>query len=210
VQTAGYGESILLADEGDRANFLLEISFARDTQFCEPDWRSGGMRPLPGNAVARDQAVTKNCVDMFLRIFLGGLLAVSMVQAQSPSPTLDNQDQVALIALENEWLANLHNPTVLETILASDFVHPLPSGDFVTKAQHIQFTSTHLPPPNRKRRFDQMQVRVYGDVGIVNGIVLTSDEQGREVDRTIFTDVFVRRNGRWEAVNAQENAVSRQ
>jgi hypothetical protein len=53
-----------------------------------------------------------------------------------------------------------------------------------------------------------MQVRVYGDVGVVNGIVLTTDEQGREVERTIFTDVFVRRNGRWEAVNAQENAVS--
>ena len=87
-----------------------------------------------------------------------------MVQAQSPSPTLDNQDQVALIALENEWLANLHNPAVLEKILASDFVHPLPIGDFVTKAQHIQFSSAHPPPPNQKQRFDQMQVRVYGDV----------------------------------------------
>ena len=129
----------------------------------------------------------------------------SPVLAQSPSP--DNQDQAALIALENEWLANLHNPTVLEKILASDFVHPLPTGDFVTKAQHIQFSSTHLPPPNRKQRFDQMRVRVYGDVGIVNGIVLTTDEQGREAERTIFTDVFVRRNRRWEAVNAQENAV---
>ena len=129
----------------------------------------------------------------------------SPVLAQSPSP--DNQDQAALIALENEWLAELHNPAVLEKILASDFVHPLPTGDFVTKAQHIQFSSTHLPPPNRKQRFDQMRVRVYGDVGIVNGIVLTTDEQGREVERTIFTDVFVRRNRRWEAVNAQENAV---
>ena len=129
----------------------------------------------------------------------------SPVLAQSPSP--DNQDQAALIALENEWLANLHNPAVLEKILASDFVHPLPTGDFVTKAQHIQFSSTHPPPPNRKQRFDQMRVRVYGDVGIVNGIVLTTDEQGREVERTIFTDDFVRRNRRWEAVNAQENAV---
>jgi hypothetical protein len=66
-----------------------------------------------------------------------------------------------------------------------------------------------LPPPNRKQQFDQMQVRVYGDVGIANGIVLTTDEQGRELERIIFTDVFVRRNGRWEAVNAQENAVGK-
>src|SRR5437763_14354265 len=143
---------------------------------------------------------------MLSAIVLGAWATGSPVRAQSPSP--GNQDQAALIALENEWLANLHNPAVLEKILASDFVHPLPTGDFVTKAQHIQFSSTHLPPPTRKQRFDQMQVRVYGDVGVVNGIVLTTDEQGREGERTIFTDVFVRRNGRWEAVNAQENAIS--
>jgi hypothetical protein len=168
--------------------------------------RTGGWLPYSGK-FARDQTATKNCGDMILRIFFPTLLALSAVQGQSPSP--DNQDQAALIALENEWLANLHNPAVLEKILASDFVHPLPSGDFVTKAQHIRFSLTHLPPPDRKQRFDQMQVRVYGDVGIVNGIVLTTDEQGREVERTIFTDVFVRRNGRWEAVNAQENAVGK-
>ena len=156
--------------------------------------------------ICEQSPAAKNCTDMILRIVLGGLLAVSVVHGQSPSP--NNRDQAALIALENEWLANLHNPTVLEKILAPDFVHPLPTGDFVTKAQHIQFSTTHLPPPNRKQRFDQMQVRVYGDVGIVNGIVLTTDEQGREAERTIFTDVFVRRNGRWEAVNAQENAIS--
>jgi Domain of unknown function (DUF4440) len=144
---------------------------------------------------------------MILRIFLGGLLAISVAQAQNPSP--DKPDQAALIALENEWLANLHNPAVLEKILASDFVHPLPTGDFVTKAQQIQFLSTHLPPPNRKKRLDQMRVRVYGDVGIVNGIVLTTDEQDHEVERAIFTDVFVRRNGGWEAVNAQENVVGK-
>jgi len=161
---------------------------------------------LQGKICERSTAI-KNCANMILRIFFGGLLAISMVHAQSPSP--DKQDQAALIALENEWLANLHNPAVLEKILASDFVHPLPTGDFVTKAQHIQFSATHLPPPNRKQRFDQMQVRVYGEVGIVNGIVLTTDEQGHELERSVFTDVFVRRNGRWEAVNAQENAVSR-
>ena len=70
---------------------------------------------------------------MILRIFLGGLLAVSVVHAQNPSP--ENREQAALIAFENEWLANLHNPAVLEKILASDFVHPLPTGDFVTKTQ---------------------------------------------------------------------------
>jgi hypothetical protein len=61
-----------------------------------------------------------------------------------------------------------------------------------------------------------MRVRVYGDVGIVNGVVVTTDEKGpsrtggdEEVNRTVFTDVFVWRDGRWQAVNAQENAVGK-
>lgn len=36
-----------------------------------------------------------------------------------------------------------------------------------------------------------MRVRVYDNVGNVNGTVLTTDELGNEVDRTIFTDAFV-------------------
>jgi predicted GNAT superfamily acetyltransferase len=48
---------------------------------------------------------------------------------------------------------------------------------------------------------------MYGDVGIVNGIVVTSDAHGKDVNRTIFTDVFVYRDGRWQAINAQENKV---
>ena len=126
------------------------------------------------------------------------------VPAQSRTP---ERRRAALIALENEWLANEHNARALERILASDFVHPLPTGEFVTKAQHIAFSSAHPLPANRKQHLDQLRVRVYGDAGIVNGIVVTSDEEGREVDRTIFTDVFVKRDGRWQAVNAQENAV---
>ena len=130
------------------------------------------------------------------------------LQAQSRTP---EQDRAALIALENEWLANEHSASVLERILASDFVHPLPTGDFVTKAQHIAFSSAHPPPANLKQHFDQMRVCVYGDVGIVNGVVVTTDETGgdEKVDRTVFTDVFVWRDGRWQAVNAQENAVGK-
>jgi hypothetical protein len=141
---------------------------------------------------------------MLLTIALCACATCSPLQAQERTP---EQDRAALIALENEWLANEHNPAVLERILGADFVHPLPTGDFVTKAQHINFSSAHRPPANLKQHFDQMRVRTYGDVGIVNGVVVTTDEKDHDVDRTVFTDVFVWRDGRWQAVNAQENAV---
>ena len=117
------------------------------------------------------------------------------------------QDRAALIELENTWLQGEHDRAILERVLASDFVHPVVTGDFLTKAQHIYYSSKRVPPANLKQSFDQMNVRLYGDVGIVNGLVITSDQNGKQLDRSIFTDVFVYREGRWQAINAQENKV---
>jgi Domain of unknown function (DUF4440) len=119
------------------------------------------------------------------------------------------QDRQALIALENAWLKGEHDAAVLDATLASDFVHPVVTGDFLTKEQHIYYSSRHVPPSNLRKRFGNLSVRVYGDVGIVNGIVVTSDEHGKDVTRAIFTDVFVYRDGRWQAINAQENKVGK-
>jgi Domain of unknown function (DUF4440) len=118
-----------------------------------------------------------------------------------------NGNRDALVVLENEWLKNEHNAAELERILASDFMHPVVIGDVLTKAQHIQFSSKHVPPADLTNHFEGLQVRIYGDVGIVNGLVVTTNKDGNPVDKTVFTDVFVYRDGRWQAVNAQENAV---
>jgi hypothetical protein len=142
---------------------------------------------------------------MKIHVFLLMLIALSLVHAATPIQQRSvEEDQRALIALENEWLASEHDAAVLDRVLAPDFVHPVFSGDSLTKAQHIEYASKHLPPPNLKQHFEQMKVRIFGDTGIVNGLVVTTDEHGREM---IFTDVFVYRDGRWLAVNAQENKV---
>ena len=91
--------------------------------------------------------------------------------------------------------------------MGADFLHPVVTRDVLTKAQHIQFSSTHLPAPGLTKHFEGLQVRVYGDVGIVNGLVVTTNMDGTTAGKTVFTDVFVYRDGRWQAINAQENAV---
>ena len=52
-----------------------------------------------------------------------------------------------------------------------------------------------------------IEVRVYGATAIANGIVETSDRPEAKLRKTIFTDVFVYRDNRWQAVNAQENEI---
>ena len=116
------------------------------------------------------------------------------------------RDRDGLEAIERQWLASEHDGAALERILAEDFLHPVSAGVLLTKAQHIDWAVRHPAPSGRRQRFDQLRIRRYGDVGLVTGLVISTDGDGRE-DRTVFTDVFVRRNGRWQAVNAQENAV---
>ncbi len=60
------------------------------------------------------------------------------------------------------------------------------------------------PPADREtRRFEDLRVRVFGSAGVVNGIVVATSANGK-IRKTIFTDVFAYRDGKWQAVNAQE------
>ena len=111
--------------------------------------------------------------------------------------------QAEIIKLEDRWLASEDDPAALESILADDFIHVLPMG-ITTKQQQIDFLRKHPSVRHEKRHFNNLRVRIYGDVGIANGAVIATNEKGA-VRKTYFTDVFVRRNDRWQAVNAQEN-----
>jgi len=144
----------------------------------------------------------------YIRCILGAATVVfCALPAIGDQKRTSNRDRDALIALENDWLKNEHNAAELEHILGADFLHPVVTGDVLTKAQHIQFSSTHLPAPDLTKHFEDLQVRVYGDVAIVNGSVVATNKNGNITAKTVFTDVFVYRDGRWQAINAQENAV---
>lgn len=118
-------------------------------------------------------------------------------------PTGAENRQVALEKLEQHWLESEADPDALQSILADDFVHVLPFG-FVSKDQQIGYVRSH-PAPERatSKHFQDLRIRVYGNTGIANGIVVATNADGK-VQKTIFTDVFVYRSGKWQAVNAQE------
>jgi len=93
------------------------------------------------------------------------------------------------------------DPVALEAILASDFLHVVPAG-IITKDEQLGFMRSHPEPPKSpEKHFEDMHVRIYGDIGIVNGMVV---EVGSGTTRkTLFTDVFAYRDGKWQAVTAQ-------
>ena len=115
----------------------------------------------------------------------------------------EGDPQKALLDLEKRWLEAEDNPSTLESILADDFVHVLPFG-FITKREQLSYMRARPVPEGRvDKHFEDLRVRTFVDVGVVNGIVVAVMGDGK-VRKTVFTDVFAYRAGRWQAVNAQE------
>ena len=110
-----------------------------------------------------------------------------------------------VLNLENHWLQVEDDPIALESVLAPDFLHVVPVG-IITRKEQLDFMRKHPSHGQSSKHFEDMHVRVYGNVAIVNGMVVAIS--GRGTHKTLFTDVFVYREGKWQAVSAQELPVA--
>ena len=135
------------------------------------------------------------------------LLSLTLLSCQhSREAKSAEESRQELLALENRWLQAEDDPVGLEDILAPDFLHVVP-GEIITREQHLQFLREHPAHEQRtEKRFEDLHVRVYGQAGIVNGAVIKKTDRGER--KTLFTDVFAYRDGKWQAVSAQELPVA--
>src|SRR5579864_4555177 len=135
--------------------------------------------------------------------------AASMLQvanASAPERPLPEQARAQLLELENHWLQVEDDPDALESILAPDFLHVVGAG-IITKDEQLSYMRQHpTPKQGAEKHFEDLHVRVYGNVGIVNGAVVAKEAGATR--RTLFTDVFAYREGKWQAVSAQELPVA--
>lgn len=132
-------------------------------------------------------------------------LAFALIASLVPSlPVIAaSGDTQQLLELEQRWLVagERRDIPALQKILADDFVDVSYQGKLRSKADHL---ATTLAPGKSRQTLEELKVRLYGDTGIVNGLdqVVTAD--GSATYEIRFTDVFVKRDGRWQAVSAQE------
>src|SRR5690242_17371653 len=77
---------------------------------------------------------------------------------------------------QNLTLKSEDDPAALESILAPDFLHVVGAG-IVTKDEQLEYMRKNpAPHTNEQKHFDDMHVRVYGNVGIVSGEVVSTDK----------------------------------
>lgn len=143
-------------------------------------------------------------------------LASLAVLAAVPSASLAvdpkrTADEKALVQLETEWSAAIlaADLATLERILADDFVQVGAFGSFDKKQAIADLRSgkykvTSMSPPR------DMKVRFFGDVAVVTGAgEEKSTFQGKDTSGTwVWTDVWVKRKGKWQAVASQATPVS--
>ena len=90
---------------------------------------------------------------------------------------------------------------MLDGLLADGFVDSTFRGATRTKREVL--AGPAAGGAYRSLRLDDLAVRTYGSTAIVTGVNVLRGTAGDEV-RVRFTDVFIRRRGRWRAVSAQE------
>ncbi|HEY2806608.1 MAG TPA: nuclear transport factor 2 family protein [Gemmatimonadales bacterium] len=138
-------------------------------------------------------------VKMMLIVAGTMLLSPALPRQQGPNRDLSNR---LILALEGRWLRLENNPDSLATIFAPDFMHVTSQG-IITGQQQLAFMRAHpVTGQPAHKHFEDLRIRVYGTIGILNGIVVAGD--GPSATRTFFTDVFAYRAGAWKAINAQE------
>jgi ketosteroid isomerase-like protein len=134
-------------------------------------------------------------------------------------PSGSERTAAAVMQIEQEWLAalNRHDEGALARILGQEFIDSDFQGDAITRARYLGYFAHPVSPrePRVQQSFRDTKVRFVaaGDVAIVTGVVMSRIEAPVKRGRSLtsnpvrysrFTDVFVWRDGRWQAVTGQE------
>jgi ketosteroid isomerase-like protein len=132
------------------------------------------------------------------------LSAAYSVWAQQPKTDSDAAVSQTLQAMERAWLnaEQNHDAAAFEKLVADDWIALGPDGKSQTKAERsAEIKASHATSAT----MGDMKVRVFGDTAVVTG---TDDEVTMEGGKKstvhyAWTDVFVKRKGKWLAVASQ-------
>ena len=128
-------------------------------------------------------------------------LGARMLQAQA-------EDSVRSVEMSRRDALLAADTVALSRMIAPDFMEISRLGTVRTRADNIRDIASgalHLT----SIKYDSLAVRIYGDVALLTGI---ADNTGTMrgfpfAGRIRYTRVFVRREGRWQAVLMQQTPI---
>jgi ketosteroid isomerase-like protein len=115
--------------------------------------------------------------------------------------------------LEKQWTdAELkHDAEALDRILADDIVEIDSTGQVQTKAEDLADLKSG-ESKLESMSVENMKVRVFGNAVVVNGhYTMKGTYKGKDISgEGRFTDVFTKRQGRWQCVSTQMTPITKQ
>jgi hypothetical protein len=105
---------------------------------------------------------------------------------------------------ESAWASSVAtgDPSTVKRILAEDFIGVHPSGRQYRKAEMVAGTSK-APEVFASNAVNDVIVRFYGNMAIAQGSE-TWRKKSEETGRFVWTDTWLKRNGQWQIVAAQD------
>lgn len=193
------GDSIAVHSHPDHALYVMEAGRIRIT----PKGGSGSDADFTVGQTVWIPAESHSAVNT------GKTNVRALVIEVKESPSMDPVER-AVIQMEREWADAMMkgDMATLDRIVASDWTLVNPMGQTQTRAAamadlrsgDLKFESTTA---------QDLKVRVFGDTAVVTG--MTNDKgtyKGQDISGQYqFTDVFVKRDGRWQAVSTHVTKV---
>ena len=135
-------------------------------------------------------------------------LHTTRLGAQEKSAGVSPEDAVRALESARAQALLKADTTALSRMTADEFVEVSRLGTLRTKADNLREIATGVLRL-KSVRYDGLSVQIYGDVAILRGI---ADNAGTFrgfpfTGKLWYTRVFVRRDGRWQAVAMQHTMI---
>lgn len=140
-------------------------------------------------------------------IRIGGFLAATAVLLAAPMTAFGAvNDEQTILDLERQLSAAsaANDVAALERLVADDYVGIEAIGHIETKAQWLGGIKSKALIVDAEVP-SQLKARLYGNVAVVTGHLSIRDRRNNKAGHheVMFTDVWVKRNGRWEYIQYQ-------
>jgi Domain of unknown function (DUF4440) len=135
------------------------------------------------------------------------LFLACVTAAFASCPSTEAKDENTLLLQEETWAKALdeHDSATIDCLLAAEFQDADVNGATHERTEALAHVSQ---PRSGSNHLEQMKARVYGDTAFVRGLNRVMDPSGKAVASVRFTDIFIYRDGRWQAVAGQETFLT--
>jgi ketosteroid isomerase-like protein len=122
----------------------------------------------------------------------------------------NSEDEQALIKIQHDWAkARIKGDSSYTRRLESENCTVVwPDGSIVNKREDLKSMTGDIG--FTEFQIDDLQVRLYGDTGIVVGQGTIKAHEGRQNllgGKFVWTDTFIKQNGEWKVVASQVTPV---